>query len=167
MTETQVSTPQEPPVIDEKQVAALFEGQDYRERANKLSIIFRALDGQDVSGDDKIAQLTNPRNILERSRYPTYVQLSLAVYLKLLYSMTRIKSYDLWADKLSEALISYKGQGRGEYVEMVKAPQAPQQVFGLGSPTSTYSPQGQPIQAKAHWWSRAAKSKESVEETIE
>jgi hypothetical protein len=167
MTETQVSAPQDPPVIDEKGVASLLEGLDYRERVNKLSILFRALDGQDVSGDDKIAQLTNPRNILERSRYPTYIQLSLAVYLKLLYNMTRIKIYDLWADKLSEALISYKGQGRGEYVEMVKAPQAQQQVFGLGSSTPPYSPQGQPIQAKAHWWSRAPKNKESVEETIE
>jgi len=147
-----------------KQIGALLEGAEFREKANKLSIIFRALDGQDVSGDDKIAQLTNPRNILERSRYPTYVQLSLAVYLKLIYNMTRIRAYDLWADKLSEALISYKGQGRGEYVEMVKAPQAPQQVFGLGSSTV----QGQPVQAKAHWWSRTPKSKtDGVEETIE
>lgn len=166
---TQVEKPPQEELTPEerREIGALLEGTDFRVKANKLSILFRALDGQDVSGDDKIAQLTNPRNILERSRYPTYVQLSLAVYLKLLANFTKIRVYDLWADRLSEALISYKGQGRGEYVEMVKAPQVPQQVFGLGT-TTGQGGQLQPIQAKAHWYSRTPKAKaDGVEETIE
>ena len=138
---------------EREELQKTIETGDIREFGKVISILVRAFDGLDVSGDDKITMLTNPRNILERSRYPTYTQLSLVVYLELLYTQSNCIAYHEWATKLSEALISYKGQGRGEYVEMNKA-QVFSQMFPITQPQIS---QPQSPQQKTHWYSRTPK----------
>lgn len=145
-------------------LSVLMEKGKIQATAENLSLLIRALEGQDVGDQDKISRLTNPKNILERSRYPTYTQLHLVVYLKMIFQKNKHAiACGTWADTLSEALISYKGQGRIEYVDMVKAanPVVPEQVFSLNRPG-----QAPEETQKRHFWNRRVKSNEP-EETME
>lgn len=145
-----------------KQVSELMTSSDMKEVAQSISILIQALEGKDVSGEDKISKLTNPNEIMERSRYPTYTLLNLIVYLKNVFKMNpNAESCDAWANKLSQALISYKGQGREEYVEMTKAiSPMPEQVFSLNP-----RQQEQSTIKKAHFWSKSPKNQDAEEMT--
>jgi len=90
--------------------------------AEAISMMVRAFEGRPVEPEDIITRLTNVKNILERSRFPTYPLLAKQVYLRLiaLYAPEAYPCRD-WADLEAQALISYKGLSREEYVEMTRA----------------------------------------------
>lgn len=100
-----------------------------------ISMMVRAFEGRPIEPEDVITRLTNVKNILERSRFPTYPLLAKQVYLRLIakYNPQAYACRD-WADMEAEALISYKGQSRTEYVEMTRAAAAAQteQEFYFG-----------------------------------
>jgi len=120
--------------------------------AEAISMMRRGFEGRPIEPEDIITRLTNVKNILERSRYPTYPLLAKQVYLRLIakYAPEAYACKD-WADLESEALISYKGLSREEYVEMTRAATArPEQEFYFGEMPSM------PEQAKVkrRWWQR-------------
>jgi len=86
-----------------------------------ISMMVRAFEGRPIEPEDVITRLTNVKNILERSRFPTYPLLAKQVYLRLIakYNPQAYACRD-WADMEAEALIEYRGQGRTEYVEMTR-----------------------------------------------
>ena len=129
--------------------------EDFIAFAKNISMLFRGMEGQDVESNSIIQQLIDIKDIRERSRYPTYSIVSLIVYLNIISKENvNAKVCKLWADTLSHALISYKGEGRKEAIEMRRSTQSANQEFYLG-PTK-YSDQTQPIK-KAHFWSKAPK----------
>lgn len=130
--------------------------------ANKLSIITRATAGKPVEQTSIYDKLIDIKDVKERSRYPTYPILSLIVYLENIYAFNiEAKACKTWADTLSKALISYKGQSRSEFVDMSKAPQPAQQEFYLGA---SRAEEPQPMK-KAHFWSRPPKQEQSEFDT--
>lgn len=126
------------------------------EDLKQLRKLMRALDGQSIEEGDLITKLTNPKNIIERSRFPTYPILSKNVYLRLVARLSpeEFHSFSKWANLEAEALISYKGEGRKEYVEMSKAPQPndPNTQTVIGAYTGA-----QPQQPKKRFWQRSPK----------
>lgn len=146
---------------EQQALSKLTEVSDIRRMGQIISILVKSFNGEDVSGEDKIIMLTNPREILERSNYPTYTQAGLAVYLYNIWKITGIQAFKIWADYQSRALISYKGKSREQYVEMTKAAQiVPSQMFALNSPQQPNTIQ-QP--QKAHFWNRMPKPEEDNE----
>ncbi|GAI12885.1 unnamed protein product, partial [marine sediment metagenome] len=86
-------------------------------------------------------------------RFTTFPLLQKNVYLRLVASKhPELKAFKEWANQEAHSLISYKGEGRKEYVEMSKAPQPPEQGTVIGS----YSGQ-QPQQPKKRFWQRTKK----------
>lgn len=125
--------------------------------AEAISMMVRAFEGRPVEPDDIITRLTNVKNILERSRFPTYPLLAKQVYLRLIAAYNpSAQSCEKWANLEAEALISYKGQSRQEYTEQMKAASGRQEqqsiVFGPG-----------PIarEPKRRFWQRKGKPPES------
>ena len=90
--------------------------------ANVISTLVRAFEGKPPEGEDAITRLTNVKDILERSRYPTYPLLAKQVYLRLIHKSAPYEAESCldWANLESRALISYKGQSRAEYTEQMK-----------------------------------------------
>lgn len=129
-----------------------------RNTAEAISMMVRAFEGKPIEPDDIITRLTNVKNILERSRFPTYPLLAKQIYLRLIAKYNpQAKACKDWADLEAEALISYKGQSRAEYVEMTKAAAAASgQEFYLGQP----KPETQP---KPRLWQRKPKRQEESE----
>ena len=86
-----------------------------------ISMMVRAFEGKPIEAQDIITKLTNVKNILERSRFPTYPLLQKQVYLRLIakYNPQAYACED-WANLEAEALISYKGKSREEYVDITK-----------------------------------------------
>lgn len=124
-----------------------------------LSKLMRVLDGESPNPPDEIiTSLTNPKNILERTRFPTHPLLQKNVYLRLVAAKhPELTAFKEWADSEAEALISYKGEGRKEWVEQRKAA-APEAGTVIGS----YSGQQQPQQPqKKHWWNRGTHKPQS------
>ena len=124
-----------------------------------ISMMVRAFEGQPVEPGDVITRLTNVKNILERSRFPTYPLLAKQVYLRLIakYAPEAYACKD-WADLEAQALIEYKGQGREEYVEMTRAvSMGPEQGFFFGSAIS----KPEVKQSKRHFWQRKPKEEET------
>jgi len=148
---------------EKKQLLEFFEKLDtemLKNVAQAISMMVRAFEGRPIEAEDVITRLTNVKNILERSRFPTYPLLAKQVYLRLiaLYEPSAFPCRD-WADLEAEALISYKGQSRQEYVEMTKAAAAAttEQEFYFGE----MPPRVQP-QRKSRWpWRRQRKREES------
>jgi hypothetical protein len=92
-----------------------------RDVAEVISTMVRAFDGKPVESDDLITRLTNVKNLLERSRFPTYPLLAKQVYLRLIAKYnTQASACEDWADLEAQALISYRGKSREEYTEQLK-----------------------------------------------
>ena len=147
---------------EKAELTALFSQLDVKlmkSTFQAISMMVRAFNGQSVDDDDVITRLTNVKNLLERSRFPTYPLIAKQVYLRLIQQYhPEAASCQQWADYEAEALISYKGLSREEYTEQMKAASAgeQQQVFmgQLGQPR-------QP-EAKRRFWQRG-ESKEKSE----
>lgn len=122
----------------------------------QLSKSVRAVQGRRVESGPIVTRLTDPHNILERSRFPTYSTIQLQVYLRTLNVVYGdvAQSCEDWANLLAEGLISYKGGSRQEWTEQLKASggAAESQNIYLGreSPTSM-QPQ------KKRFWQRQPK----------
>jgi len=117
--------------------------------------ISRALDGKPIEPSDMISKLTNVKNILERSDFPTYPLLQEQIYCRLVsakYGLTIFKKY---AETKAEALISYKRQSRKENVEMTKRLASPEQMLVFGDQTP------QLPQPKKRFWQRGKKKEET------
>jgi len=148
---------------EKAELLKFFEQMDTRMLASvaeAISMMVRAFEGRPIEAQDIITKLTNVKNILERSRFPTYPLLAKQVYLRLIakYHPEAYACRD-WADLEAQALIEYKGQGRDEYVEMTKAVAYPeeQEIF-VGAPQQTQ------IQAKKRrFWHRGRPKTEPSE----
>jgi len=128
--------------------------------AKAISMMVRAFEGKPIEPEDIITKMTNIKNILERSRFPTYALLAKQVYLRLI-ALYHPECYHFkdWADREAEALIEYKGQGRAEYVEVARAASAMQGqefYFGEGKPQALPKP-------KTHFWQRKPKEESEFE----
>jgi len=101
-----------------------------------ISQMIRAFEGKPLDGD-YISRLTDVKNILERTDFPTYPLLREQVFLRLCATIypNALKSWGIYADLLAQAFISYKRQSRKEYVEQTKGLQSPEQVFMIGDRT--------------------------------
>jgi len=134
--------------------------------AEAISMMVRAFEGRPIEPEDIITRLTNVKNILERSRYPTYPLLAKQVYLRLIakYNPAAYACRD-WADLESQALISYKGLSREEYVEMTRAATAArtEQEFYFGEMPSI----PQQAKVKRRWWQRLLPAKPKEESEFE
>jgi len=109
--------------------------------AGVISTLVRAFEGKPPEGEDAITRLTNVKDILERSRFPTYPLLAKQVYLRLIhkYAPYEAESCEAWANLEARALISYKGKSREEYTEQLKhasgaLDEGQRIIFGMGSP---------------------------------
>jgi len=103
---------------EKEELLKFFEKLDsdmLRSLAEAISMMVRAFEGKPIEPEDIITRLTNVKNILERSRFPTYPLLAKQVYLRLiaLYAPEAYPCRD-WADLEAQALISYKGLSREE-----------------------------------------------------
>lgn len=126
----------------------------------EISMIIKAAKGIPLDPDSVITQLTDIKNILERTRFPTYPILGKHVYLRLIAAANRnAKACKLWSDTECAAFVSYKGQSRSETVEMNKAAQPSTQQFYLGE----RGQQPQQQEQKKHWWSQGPKKEEASE----
>lgn len=145
---------------EKKELLKFFEKLDTEllaSTAKAISMMVRAFEGKPIEPQDIITKLTNIKNILERSRFPTYPLLAKQVYLRLVKEYhPECEAFEKWANLEAEALISYKGQSRAEYVEVARAASAMQGqefYFGEGKPR-------QIPKAKTHFWSRKPKAEE-------
>ena len=148
---------------EKKQLLKFFEKLDTEvlaSTAKAISMMVRAFEGKPIEPEDIITKMTNIKNILERSRFPTYPLVAKQVYLRLiaLYHPECFHFKD-WADREAEALISYKGQSRSEYVEVARAASVMEgQEFYLGEGKPRQAPK-----AKTHFWSRKPKEETEFE----
>jgi hypothetical protein len=127
-----------------------------------LTMFVRASEGRSVEQDDVISRLINVKNIVERSRFPTFPLIRFQVYLRLIAHYTpEAEPCERWANEEASALIAYKGENWKAYVEMVKGQAlaaGAQQEFYFGKDKT--SPEGS--QPRRSWlWNR--KSKEETE----
>ena len=151
-------------VLEDKEKAELlgyFEELDTKMVASAwkaISMMVRAFDGKPIEPEDIITRFTNIKNILERSRFPTYPLLAKQVYLRLIAEYNpQAKACEKWANLEAEALISYKGLSRQEYVDSIKA------AANVGTEQQFYVGEGKPIQpqVKRRFWQRKPKTDES------
>lgn len=152
MTEKPTVTLEE---ADKKQLLEFFNKQDNKMLASvakAISMMVRAFDGKSIEPEDIISRFTNIKNILERSRFPTYPLLAKQVYLRLIKEYNpQAAACERWANLEAEALISYKGLSREEYVDSIKAAASvPEQQFHIGD-RSMQQPQ------KRRFWQRKPK----------
>ena len=127
------------------------------EDLNTIRKLMRALDGQSIEDGDIITKLTNPKDITERTRFVTFPILQKNVYLRIVASKhPELYAFREWADSEAHALISYKGKGREEYVDMMKSPQLPEAGTVIGS----YSGQ-LPQPQKRRFWQRNPKPEQT------
>jgi len=145
---------------EKEELIALFRKLDVsllKNTAEALSMFARAFEGKPIEPENVIKTLIDHKNIMERSRFPTYPLLAKQVFLRLIEVSygKEAKICGVWADLEAQALIEYKGQGRGEYVDVQKAAsqQGPEQQFYLG-PRQQERP-------KRRFFSRKAKTEES------
>ena len=133
---------------EKKELLKFFAKMDkelLKDVAGVISTLVRAFEGKPPEGEDAITWLTNVKNILERSRFPTYPLLQKQVYLRLLHKFAEKEgseegqAYEDWANAEAQALISYKGKSREEYTEQLKhasgaIDEGQRIVFGMSSP---------------------------------
>lgn len=148
----------EPPKLTQEEIAGLGDVLKDKEAfvqfTESMSMLIRAFEGRPIDAKDIITSLTNIKNILERSRFPTYPLLAKQVYLRLITKyVPEAGSCEVWANLEAESLISYKGQSRAEYVEMTKAAtgSTEQQQFYFGEKGPPPTPQ------KRRFWQRKPK----------
>lgn len=126
--------------------------------AKAISMMVRAFDGKPIEPEDIITRFTNIKNILERSRFPTYPLVAKQVYLRLIAEYNpRAKACEKWADFEAETLISYKGLSRQEYVDSIKA------AANVGTEQQFYVGERRPMQpqVRRRFWQRKPKTDES------
>jgi hypothetical protein len=145
---------------EKKVLSSLVEttdNKDFLEKAKRIAMIVRAIDGQNVDNTGIAETLIDITDVKERSRYPTYAILSLIVYLENIASFNKnAQACKNWANTLSKALIGYKGLGRVEFTEQKRVQSIPTQQFNLGD--NKYNQEAQPMK-KAHFWSPAPRQK--------
>jgi hypothetical protein len=131
------------------------EEAEFRRDMREISGMVRSARGEPLDNDTAITQLTDVKNLMERSRFPTYPLLGKQVVLRLMAStFPEAKAALEWADDEAHALIGYKGQARTESVEMNKSQaNQPAQQFYLGSEKRAEIAE----QPKRHFWSRGTK----------
>jgi hypothetical protein len=136
--------------------------EDFQKIAEFISMLVRAFEGKAIEPEDIISRFTNVKNLLERSRFMTYPLVGKQVYLRLIAEKNKnAKACLEWADREAEALISYKGLSREEYVDSVKAAtQQAEQEFYIGE-KGKREEQEQP---KRHWWQRKRKEESEFNE---
>jgi len=143
--------------LSEKEREELFEKlsdpKEFKKYAEQISLLIRAFDGRPMEDDSLITKLTDVKNILERSRFPTYPILGKQEYLRLIAKYNpQAQACKDWAEFEAQALISYKGQGREEYVDMTKSAQIiPETPLYLGE---QQKPGIQQQPQKKGFWSR-------------
>lgn len=149
--------------VEKKEVLEWFEQMDMDVLTNvaeAIRMLVCAFEGKPIESDDVITRLINVKNIIERSRFPTYPLLAKQIYLRLiaLYNPQAYPCKD-WADLEAQALVSYKGLNWDAYVEMAKASQVPEgrQEFYFG----TTPPKTEQPQLKRHFWQRKPKQEQS------
>jgi hypothetical protein len=150
---------------EEKQLQNLFanlDTKDLKKVAESISMLIKAFNGQTIEEDSVVTKLTDIKNIVERSRFPTYPLVAKQIYLRLisLFYPEICGSFEDWADNEAHTLISYKGLEREEWVEQTKAGSTAPQEFYIGQ-----QKQGQPeanVQQKAHWWNRPKKEESEL-----
>ena len=88
-----------------------------------LSMFWRALDGLPVEPEDVFSGMLNIKDIRERTRYPTILDMKKHVTLRLIQkSYPVFSAFGKWAEEEEHHFISYpKGEGRKEGVEIMKA----------------------------------------------
>ncbi len=119
------------------------EWEDISKELENIAKLKRAFEGKPPDPQDIITRLTNVKNILERSRFPTYPLLSKQIYLRLIGKYIPEASACLeWAEREAEALISYKGLSREEFTEQMKhiAGAREDQQFFIGDMVSGRTP---------------------------
>lgn len=88
------------------------------------SMLVRARKGESIEPEDIFSGMLNIKDIRERTRFPSYLDLRRHIYLRFL-SLIVPEASDLfkaWADEEGHEFISYpKGEGRKEGVEIMKA----------------------------------------------
>lgn len=152
--------------LSEKEREELFERlmdpKEFKKYAEQISMLIRAFDGRPMEDDSLITKLTDVKNILERSRFPTYPILGKQEYLRLIAKYNpQAKACKEWAEVEAQALISYKGQGREEYVDMTKTAQPiPETTLHLGEQQK----QGVQQQQKKGFWNRFRRSAKTESE---
>lgn len=127
---------------------------------NKILGIIRkfmlTLDGKNIEDDSVTLNLTDPKEILERTRFTTFPLLQKNVYLRIVAKHhPELTAFKHWADIEAKALLSYKGESRKEWVEIKKAAQIaqPTQLFNGYSPTHE-----QQTTQKKRFWQRTPKT---------
>jgi hypothetical protein len=149
---------------EKKELLEWFEKLDLnmlKNVAEAIRMMVCAFEGRPIDASDVITRLINVKNIVERSRFPTYPLLAKQVYLRLiaLYNPQGYPCKD-WADLEAEALVAYKGLNWDAYVEMAKASQVPgeQQQFYFG----TTQPQKAEVpQPKRRFWQKGKPKEQS------
>ena len=88
-----------------------------------LSMLDRALEGQPIEPEDIFSGMLNIKDIRERTRYPSILDLKRHAYLRLLAAKCpEASACKKWAEEEAHSFISYpKGEGRKEGVEIMKA----------------------------------------------
>jgi len=126
----------------------------------EMSMFWRSLDGLPIEPEDVFSGMLNIKDIRERTRYPTILDLKKHVTLRLIEKTYPVfGAFGKWADEEEHHFISYpKGEGRKEGVEIMKAKgmiaQGIAPIF-LGELGQT-KPQG-----KRRFWQRKPKQAES------
>jgi hypothetical protein len=131
------------------------EKDEIDEIATTIMKLKRASDGKTPEPQDIISNLVNVKSMLERTGFPTYTILSLAVYLKIGYSRfgKDAEALNIWSNYLMEALIAYKRQQRQEAIEMSRR-------IASGEETSFYFGERQQ-QEKRRFWNKKPKAEPS------
>jgi hypothetical protein len=132
----------------------------FKKDLQELALIIKASKGLPLDPDSVITQLTDIKNILERTRFPTYPILAKHVYFRLIAKYNKNAQACLDYSKIeASALISYKGQSRVETVEMNKAPQPTSQQFYLNDKRPPLEEE-----QKRHFWQKKPKEESEFNE---
>ena len=128
----------------------------------EMSMFWRSLDGLPIEPEDVFSGMLNIKDIRERTRYPSILDLKKHVTLRLIEKTYPVFSaFGKWADEEEHHFISYpKGLGRKEGVEIMKAKgmiaQGIAPVF-LGELSQTKA------QTKQHFWQGKPKERSEFE----
>lgn len=134
------------------------EQQDIKEFAEQLSILVRATKGLPIDPTEQIRYLIDIKKPSERTRFPTYPVLERNVYLRLVhatYGKCARACLD-WANQETSALISYKGQGRKEFVDISRKATDEGQQINIGKVREE-------IAKKRRFWQKETKEQSEFE----
>jgi len=105
----------------------LFDPQredEFRKLLQALSMTVRARRGESIEPEDIFSGMLNIKDIRERTRFPSYLDLRRHIYLRFLsYIAPEVSDIiNAWVDEEAHEFISYpKGEGRKEGVEILAA----------------------------------------------